>query len=336
MKLSFFGITWAQADWLWWIVPVTLIVSMFLLWHAYKKYVVAHLLADRQWHTQLLHSFSLAKVYAKTAFLIAAVVCCMLALARPQWNLKEQNVAQEGRNIIVALDISGSMLAQDCLPNRLACAQQKIKKLLSLLSHDRVGLLLFAGEAIVQCPLTVDHDAFCMFLEQVDANTISSGTTALEKALTKIISLCDTAHAVEHTIVVIFTDGEDFSRNLAQVKQQAQEKGITVVTVGVGTPQGAPVPLLQQGTMQGYQKDEKGAVVISRRNDGILENLAYSLGGAYIPLRTDSDADMHELVSYVHKMEKEKFEDRNLQELQDQYGYFVALALLFFALEWIL
>ena len=154
---------------------------------------------------------------------------------------------------------------------------------------ERVGLLLFSGSAVVQCPLTSDYSAFYMFLDQVDTESIASGTTALDQALYKTIELFSASQSRKNKLVVICTDGEDFSSNLSAIKQKAQEIGLTIFTLGVATTEGAPIPLFNRfGEQIGHQKDEHGAVVISRLNEGILRNLALDAGGVYLHATQDA------------------------------------------------
>jgi Ca-activated chloride channel family protein len=252
------------------------------------------------------------------------------------WNKKEETVEQEGRDLFIALDISRSMLAPDCLPNRLMCAKSKIKKLLPMLSCERVGLILFSGSSIIQCPLTTDYGAFLMFLEAIDAETVSAGTTALDQAIAKAMDAFGLMKDKKNKLLVIFTDGEDFSSNLAGIKQDAIKKGLHIFTVGVGTQEGAPIPLYDAyGKQIGHQLDDRGNVVITHLNEGILRSVAQDSGSIYLTLTTD-DSDLRSLVRAVTSFEKEKIEDKKISMLEDQYHYFLLISLFCLLLEWIL
>jgi Ca-activated chloride channel family protein len=284
----------------------------------------------------LLPHYSLTKQIVKISLLVAGSIFLALALLRPQWDKKEHVVAQEGRDLFIALDISRSMLAQDCKPNRLTCAKEKIRTLLTLLGCERVGLILFSGSTFVQCPLTTDYSAFHMYLNQIDAETISSGTTALDQVLRKAITIFKELGERKHKLLVIFTDGEDFSSDLSGIKQEAVAMGLTIFTVGVGTHEGAPIPLVDiHGKPIGHQLDKKGAVVISHLNEGILTTLARDCGGTYISMTPDI-SDMQTLVKCVQRFEKEKLEDKKVSLFQEQYHYLVALSFICLLLEWIL
>ncbi len=334
MSMTLFGITWSYLQALYFF-PL-LIAAIILMTRRYQMVarVIASFKSQRQ---KLLFSHNL-----RTRSLIKLILMCMgltalfLTLLHPQWGKKEENIVQEGRDLFIALDISRSMLAQDIKPNRLTCAKQKIKRLTELLDCERVGLLLFSGSSFVQCPLTHDYGAFHMFLDTVDAETISSGTTALDQAINKVVTIFGSMPAKKNKLLVIFTDGEDFSSNLADIKQKAQAIGLHIFTIGVGTAQGAPIPLFdERGKQQGVQHDAKGAIVISRMNEGILKTLSRDTGAQYIK-STPNNTDIERLVEIVHAYEKEKLEDKKFERSEEQYPWFLCMSFICFILEWIL
>lgn len=335
MKITLFGITFASAQNI--ILFPALIGILALVWWCFtsrKKIITA--LAAPQWQSHLVLNYNSSKQFAKFGLLMIGFISLFLAFLQPQWDKKEEPVAQEGRDLFIALDISKSMLAQDVFPNRLTLAKSKIATLLTQLGSERVGLLLFSGSSVVQCPLTSDFGAFMMFLNQIDHSTMSSGTTALDSAIQKVVDIFKTTPNRNNKVLVVFTDGEDFSSNLSAIKQEAQKMGLRIITVGVGTSEGAPIPLLDDnGNKAGYQNDEKGTVVISKLNEGILSSLASSLGGLYVHATTDSQ-DLKKIVTYVERMEKERFDDKKIQSLQEQYHYCIAMSLICFILEWLL
>ena len=260
----------------------------------------------------------------------------MLALARLQYDQNIRTVKQEGHNILIALDISRSMLAQDMKPNRLTVAQEKIKDLLKLLPCERVGLLLFASNAFVHCPLTSDIESFKQFLNQVDMDTMSAGTTAIETVIEKSLDTFKNIPDITNKILIIITDGEDYSRNLKESKKRAQEQQIKIFTLGIGTLHGAPIPLYDnEHKIMGHVTDEKGNIVISKLNNGILQSLAHDLGGIYFPATKDK-TDVQAIYSWVQKFEKEHFEDKKISQYTDLYPWFGAISFICFLIEWLL
>lgn len=285
---------------------------------------------------QLVQSYSFTRHLIKTLLFGSALFFLFVALLRPQWNSKEEIIAQEGRDLFIALDVSKSMLATDYAPSRLVAAKEKIKQLLSQLACERVGLILFAGSAFVQCPLTTDYSSFYMFLDQVDAHTIASGTTALDQALKQSLQSFATMPERKNKLLVVVTDGEDFSSDLRGYKEQAQQMGLHIFTLGIGTQQGAPIPLYDEnGKPAGHQKDAKGNVVISRLNEGILKTLATDVGGSYVHIATD-DTDVRSINQQIARFEKEKFDDKKVAYKEEQYPYFLFISFICLVIEWLL
>jgi Ca-activated chloride channel family protein len=329
------GIVWDTPEALWYF-PILVALLALLCIMGWRSQTVIRQLADAKWQGMLLPGFSTFRLWIKKLLLAVGLFALFLTLLHPQWGKKETTVAQQGRDLFIALDVSRSMLATDLKPNRLAVAKSKIKQLIRQLKSERIGLILFSGAAVVQCPLTTDVSAFELFLDAVDAQTISSGTTAIDQVLIKTIEQFQNIPSKKNKLLVIFTDGEDFSRNLAELKAQARSIGLHIFTIGVATPEGAPVPKLDdKGNQIGYEKDDKGAVVISRLNEGILSTLAQDSGGQYFTQQADND-ELNGLLSAVQKFEKEQWEERKISKYIERYPFFLGVSLICFALEWLL
>jgi len=280
--------------------------------------------------------FSLSKQFVKALCLVTSILLLFFALLQPQWGKKEQKVVQEGRDVLLVLDVSRSMLAQDFKPTRLDFAKLKVRNLLSKMPFERVGLILFSGTAFLQCPLTADHAAFLTFLDHVDAQVISSGTTAIDKALLESVRVFGSSKGRKNKLVVLITDGEDFSINLDHVKQQLVEQGVTLFALGIGSEQGAPVPKLDSaGRNIGHEKDASGKIVLSMLNEKLLQETCQKLRGSYVRVTYD-DADLDTLARMINKFEKERFDDKQLSIYEDQYPWLLGAAWFLLALEWIL
>lgn len=336
MIVSTGGITWASAHNFFFILPLILLAIGMLIRRFLWQKSRARMLAAPHHAQRLLRHFSLSKTRIKTGLLGGALIFLALALARPSWENLEETVEQHGRDVLIALDISRSMLAADVHPSRLEYAKNKIKELVQALSAERVGLIVFSGAPFLQCPLTADISGFLTFLESTDAETISGGTTALDQAVQKALDVFSRMATKKHKLLVIFTDGEDFSSQLEGIKQKAQAVGLHIFTVGIGTPEGAPIPLIdEQGTPQGHQKDEQGRIVISRLNERLLQKLSQDSGAFYVRGAPD-DKDIVALLKRIQSFEKEKFEDKRIAAKKEKYYYFGGCALLCLLLEWIL
>lgn len=333
MNINWIDIQWGAWSNIRWF-PLLIMLLGLIAYKAYLTFYYAQRLAgDRK--TGRLLNYSPAKIILKALLLILGVSSLFIALLRPQWNKKEETIKQQGRDLFIAIDISKSMLAKDLDPNRLEFAKKKIKQLVQSLDSERVGLILFAGSAFVQCPLTTDANAFFMFLDALDHSTVSSGGTALDQAITQALQSFADNNQRKNKLLVLVTDGEDFSRDLSSIKQQAHEQDLHIFTLGVGTEQGAPVPLVDHlGVQTGHQKDKQGSIVISRLNEPLLKELSEQVGGRYIQATT-SDQDIKELVSQVQAFEKETLDDKKVDQYQEQYHWFLLVTFICFALEWI-
>ncbi len=319
------------------IIVFLIVVAFCLLIRYYKSSKALQQLTAPKWRKKLILYGSLFRKITKSILFFTGCLFVGIALLQPQWDKKEEKVQQEGRDILIAVDISRSMLGQDVKPNRLEFAKQKIKKILLNLSCERVGLLLFSGETVVQCPLTKDYSAFFMFLDQLDVETISSGTTTLDGAIVQALQVFENMPVRRTKLLCLFTDGEDFSTNLAGVKAKATEAGLSIFSFGIGSKHGAPIPIFDyKGKQIGFEKDGSGKIIMSQLNEGILKNLSEQTGGKYIHCSFDSSKDIQEFINSVQKFEKDSLDDMNVQRFQEQYPYALVISLICFLIEWLL
>lgn len=263
----------------------------------------------------------------------------MLGLAfimvlRPQWSKREEKIPQQGRDLLILLDISRSMRATDIMPHRLDAAKLKIKQLLRLLTCERVGLILFSGSAFVQCPLTKDFAALDLFIDHVDIETISSGTTALDKALQASLDLFARTPERKNKLVLVVTDGEDFSTNFEAIIEKSKNENVRICTLGVGTEKGAPVPIFnEQGKQINVEKNPDGSIIFSKLNSHFLQELSEKLHGVYAEYQPDQ-RDLIAFKQFFESIEKESFEEEKLEQWEDQYHLFARLLFPLLLLEW--
>jgi Ca-activated chloride channel homolog len=332
--MDFLGIYWAGIDKLIY-APFVLLIIFFII----KNYVRIKRSSDYLSHPktrkQVYKHFSIGRQLLKTILLISGVVLIFLAFLQPQWGKKDQKIIQEGRDLLILFDISRSMLAEDFKPNRLEFAKLKIRDLLSRLNFDRVGLVVYSGAAFLQCPLTRDYSALQLFLDTVDVETISSGTTAIDKALTKAVDIFKQSTERKNKLVLLITDGEDFSMNLESVREQAKEQNITLFALGTATIEGAPIPKFDvSGNQIGHEKEGK-TIVLSKLNEPLLKNMCEKLKGIYLRAGYD-DSDIDQIVGHIKSFEKERFSDREISLYEEQYSWFLGAAWILMLLEWIL
>lgn len=310
MKNFVSGIHWEHWYYFPAVIVCVVIVTGILVYKLIRRRSAIRMLAATSRAQAMIMRYSSSRQIIKLLVSILGIILLGIAVMRPQWDRQEQMVEHQGRDLLIALDISRSMLCQDMNPDRLTYAKQKIRMLIKKLSCERIGLLLFSGAPFLACSLTTDYDSFFMFLDQVDAQTVSSGGTALDQAVQFSLDMFADMPERKNKIMVLFTDGEDFSGNVDAIRHEVQEQGLHIFSCGVGTQEGAPVPLFDHyGRSTGFQKDSQGTVVISRLNEQVLQQLVQDSGGTYIHT-TDDDGDIALIMRLVQSFEKEKIDER--------------------------
>jgi Ca-activated chloride channel family protein len=239
-------------------------------------------------------------------------------------------VERKGVDIMIALDISHSMLAQDLTPNRLERAKLEIGKFINLLKGDRVGLIIFAGESFVQCPLTLDHAAAKIMLQSVGADWVQIQGTALAEVIRQAVKAMGAA-GKKHKVLMILSDGEDHEGNAVEAAKAASREGIVIYTIGIGSESGVPVPMNRGGNNVVYKKDKAGNLVMTRLNSLMLEKIAIETGGKYFHAGTD--LDLTRIYSDVSKMEKSDFGMTKAVIHEEQYQIFLLTAIIFLLIE---
>lgn len=268
----------------------------------------------------------------KVAMLLCGLVCCILALARPQMGTRVEMVKQEGFEIMVALDVSNSMMAEDIQPNRLERAKHAIRTLVSRLKGDRIGLVVFAGAAFLQCPMTSDYGAIELFLSGVDNETVGVQGTEISQALQTALRGFDDKPR-DQKVVVLLTDGEGHDDDPVGTARELAKQGIRVYAVGVGTPFGELIPIRDaQGNVVGHRKDGAGSVVMSQLDEVTLQQIAAETNGAYYP-STLGEQEIDDIYSALTQSDKAAFESRQITQYEERYQYLLVFGLLFFFVE---
>ncbi len=318
--------------WLLLVFPPALIGFFWWSWRKQQflmtKFIQSRLLPG------LLAGLSPSRQRVRLGCLVLAAVCLILALARPQWGFVWQEVKQRGVDIVVAIDTSKSMLAQDIAPNRLARAKLAALDLMQLARGDRLGLVAFAGNAFLQCPLTVDDVAFRQSVEGLDVNTIPQGGTALAEA----IETAQTAfkEGDNHRVLVLMTDGEDQDSGAVEAAQKAAQTGLRIYTIGIGTAEGELIPIKDAQGNTDYIRDEQGNVHKSHLDERLLQEIAGATdGGFYLPLRGAKTIDA--LYSEgLAKLPKSEHQERLVKQYHDRYHWPLGLAIVLLAIEMLL
>lgn len=268
----------------------------------------------------------------KASLLLIGILFVIIALARPQIGTHLEEVKREGVDIIVAVDVSLSMQAKDIAPSRLAKAKHEVGTLIKQLAGDRIGIVAFAGDAFLHCPLTLDYGAAKLFLDALEPGVIADPGTAIDRALQVSLKAFDQKER-KHKVLILITDGENHGADLKPLVEQAEREGVVIHTVGIGSPEGVPIPLLNQSGIQtGFKKDRTGTVVMTKLDEVTLEKLALQTGGKYFRASGAED-ELDQIYSAIARMEKKNLGAVKFTQYEDRYQFFLFIALLVLVLE---
>lgn len=281
---------------------------------------------DPETLAQLMPEASPRRVRNKFIIFMCAAALVVVALARPQFGSKLKEVAREGVEIMLAVDVSNSMLAQDFEPNRLDRTKYSIGRLLEGLKRDQVGLVVFAGDAYVQLPITSDYVAARNFVSQVSPNMVSKQGTAMGAAITLATNSFSSESEGSRAIILI-SDGENHEDDPMAAAEAAAAAGVKIYTIGIGTPEGAPIQINGE-----FLKDEKGDMVVSKLDEKMMQEIAMTTGGAYIR-STNQSMGLQEIIDQINKTETKKFSSMVFEEFNEQFQYLLGAALILLLLE---
>ena len=281
---------------------------------------------------KLTLSTSKKRQILKISLIVLSVVFIILTLAQPQIGTKLEQVKREGVDIIIALDVSLSMQAEDIQPNRLAKAKHEITKFIDKLEGDRVGLIAFAGEAFMQCPLTLDYSAAEMFLNIMDSDIIPTSGTNISDAISIAMKAFEQKER-KHKVLLVITDGEDHGENPVEVATAASREGVIIYTVGIGSIEGVPIPVYDgRGNLTDYKKDRSGQRVTSKLDEITLQKIAQETGGAY-ERATGGEIELDRIYDRISKMDKKELASLQFSQYEDRFQYVIIFALLLLVLE---
>ncbi len=318
---------WLHPDFLWTLAVAPTVAVLFLL-AAWQRARIRNRFGSSHLVARLAASISLRRRRWKAAVLVAAASALGLSLAGPQVGTRLKEIKREGVDLVIALDVSMSMLAEDVAPNRLERARNEIKKLLGELRGDRVGIVIFAGDAFLQCPLTTDYSAVRLFLDVANPDLLPTPGTDFGAALRMAIQAFDTPPENEEApsrALLIVSDGENHVEDLDSIVQEARRQGIVIFAAGVGEPSGGPIPLYQGTRRVGYKQDLAGQIVHTRLEEESLKSLAQD--GAYFQIiRTSSS--LPKIIPALDRLNRAEFGAEEFEEYDNKYQWPLAAALL--------
>jgi Ca-activated chloride channel family protein len=293
-------------------------------------------LLKRFGHLDMIHKmmpgFSHGRVIWKAVLFVLAYIFLIVAMADPQIGQTVEEVKREGVDIIVAMDVSLSMMAEDISPNRLEKAKYEVSKLIDILEGDRIGLVAFAGMAHVQCPLTLDYSAAKLFLRLMDINLIPQPGTAIGDAIRESMKAFNQKER-KHKVLILITDGEDHESKPIETADEAAAEGIKIFTIGLGSPQGVPIPMYDRyGNPAGFKKDREGNVVTTKLDVTTLQTIAFNTGGEYY-ISSAGETELRKIYEKVNEMEKKELTSKQFSQYEDRFQIFIILALLVLIIE---
>lgn len=319
----------ANPDYLYLLLLLPVLIALFII-NEFRRRKSLKRLGDTSLIGRLIPEISEIRPVIKFLFELLAVSAAVIMLARPQFGSKIEEVKKQGIEVIIALDVSNSMMAEDIQPNRLTRAKQAISKLVDNLGNDKIGLIVFAGDAYTQIPVTTDYVSAKMFLSTINPDMVPKQGTAIGAAI-DLASRSFTPGEAKSKAIIIITDGENHEDDPVVAAEKASKIGIVIHTIGIGSTDGVPVPV-STGGRRDYLKDANGSTVITKLDEEILKKIAGSAGGNYIRA-SNSNIGLDEIFSDIRKMKKEDLESTIYTEYNDQFQIFAVIALFFLLLD---
>jgi len=314
------------------LILIPILAAVYFIYAAGRKKALDQM-GDHELIRSLIPGYSPSALGWKFVLLISALTLLIIAASGPRIGSKLKEVEQKGREIIVALDVSNSMLAEDVAPSRLVRAKQQISRLVDRMKNDKIGLIVFAGDAYTQIPITDDYSSVKMFLETIGPDMVSKQGTAIGAAIDLAARSFGTADqdgdediVPKNRAIIVITDGENHEDDAVEATKKAAEKGIRVYTVGLGDPNGVPIPV-KAGSSE-KRRDRNGDVVVSKLNEKLLVDIAREGNGAYIPVDMISS-----LLDELDALEKDEVKTRMFAEFAERFQYFAGFGLFFLVLE---
>lgn len=310
------------------ILPLMLLVFAYVQYWKRKK---QREFGDLALVAQLSPDQSLFKSILKFSLLVLALAAMIIGLVNPKMGTKMETIKREGIDIVFAVDVSKSMLAEDVAPSRLEKSKQLVSQIINQLGNDRIGIVAYAGSAFPVLPITTDYGVAKMFLQSMNTSMVSSQGTSLDEAIKLSGTYFDKSNKTSK-LVILISDGEDHSEGAEEAAAEANKMGMKIITIGVGTPKGGPIPLKQNGVVQSFKRDQNNEVVITKLNAESLETIAKATNGIYID-GNQTKAVVDKIKKALDTIQKTEFEATQMANFQSQFQWFIGLAILLLVID---
>ncbi len=322
----------ANPEYLWGLLIIPLLILFFIFSRIARKRALRKFMGEKVM-PYLMPYTSGVRPIIKFIILLLALAFIITGIARPQFGSKLKKVKRKGVELIIALDVSNSMLAEDIQPNRLERAKRAISRLVDRLKDDKIGLIVFAGDAYTQLPITTDYNSAKLFLASVNTEIVPKQGTAIGAAIDLGIRSFAPGDKANKAIIII-TDGENHEDDAVAMAAEAAKQGIIVHTIGMGLPQGSPIPIYRNG-QKDYRKDKNGKPVVTKLNEAMLEQISAAGNGIYVRAN-NSQVGLNALFDEINKMDKTELKALTYSEYDDQFQYFIAIGLVLLLINFLI
>ena len=320
----------ANLEYLWGLVAIPFFILLFIWISRWKKNAIAAL-GDKKVVALMMPEVSFSRPWLKFILFTAAYVFLIVGIADPQIGSKMEEEKRKGADLMILLDVSNSMLSQDMAPNRLENAKQAIAQLIDNLHNDRIGIVVFAGEAYVQLPVTTDYSAAKLFLNTINTSMVPTQGTAIGAAIDMGMKSFDFKDGTGKAMILI-TDGENHEDDAVEAAKYAAEKDVMINVIGMGSENGAPVPLYQDGKQVGFHTDSVGHTVISKMNEVACREIAAAGMGTYVRA-TNSNSGLNIVMDQIGKVQRKTYDSKTFKNYEDRFQIFFGLAFLLLIVE---
>lgn len=313
----------ANTEFLWGLLAIPLLLFIFLRVNWWKRKAIASL-GNKEVVMQLMPQVSFSRPWIKFIFFILAYALVVIGIADPQLGSKTEEVKRKGADLMILLDVSNSMLAQDLAPNRLENAKRALSQLIDKLHDDRIGIVVFAGQAYVQLPVTTDYAAAKLFLNTINTEMVPTQGTAIGAAINLGMQSFDFKNGTGKSIIII-TDGENHEDDAVAAAKAALARNVTVNVVGVGSEEGAPVPIYQGGKQVGFHNDSTGHPVVSKLDETMGKEIAAAGSGVYVRAN-NANSGLNIVMDQIAKVQRKMTDTKQFKDFEDRFQFFLAIA----------
>jgi len=320
----------AHIEFLWGLAAVPLLAALFYAVSSWKKKAVARL-GDRKVVDLIIPEVSFSRPWIKFILFAVAYAMLVVGIADPRMGSKLEEVKQKSADLMILLDVSNSMLAKDIAPSRLENAKRSIAQLIDNLHNDRIGIIVFAGEAYVQLPVTTDYSAAKLFLNTITTDMVPTQGTAIGAAIDLGMRSFDFKNGTGKAMIVI-TDGENHEDDAVAAAKSAADKDVMINVIGIGSLEGAPVPVYENGKETGFHTDSLGKPVVSKLNEEMGKEVAIAGKGAYVRA-TNANSGMSIVMDQIARVQRKTVDSRNYKDYEDRFQFFLGLAFLLLIVE---